>query len=150
MPSSDVYNPTLYLIQGKKLDKNNIAFGKIKFNKDVFKINTDAIEYEELKAYCADKQKREVLNGIVSTSANRFHLGSILEKITETIIPFVDDGNILTFSHEIQSKHFDEIEACGYKCIGRILPPYITRIQQRTSGHIFREGVLPIPENYFG
>ena len=32
---------------------------------------------------------------------------------------------------------------------GRLLPPYITRIQQKCSQYIVREGVMPIPCDLF-
>lgn len=35
------------------------------------------------------------------------------------------------------------------KRIGRVLPPYITRIQQKCSQHIIREGTMPIPREIF-
>lgn len=36
------------------------------------------------------------------------------------------------------------------KLIGRILPPYITQIQQSCANHIVREGIMPTPEAIFG
>ena len=35
------------------------------------------------------------------------------------------------------------------KRIGRVLPPYITRIQQKCSQYIVREGTMPIPREIF-
>ena len=33
------------------------------------------------------------------------------------------------------------------KRVGRLLPPYITRIQQKWAHYVVRTGVLPVPEN---
>lgn len=35
------------------------------------------------------------------------------------------------------------------KRIGSVLPPYITRIQQKCSQHIIREETMPIPREIF-
>ncbi len=43
-------------------------------------------------------------------------------------------------------KKFKELKD---KRIGRILPPYITRIQQKCSQYIVREGTMPIPKEIF-
>ena len=33
--------------------------------------------------------------------------------------------------------------------IGRLLPPYITKVQQNSSQYIVREGLMPVPEELY-
>jgi hypothetical protein len=75
-----------------------------------------------------------------------FRKGNFLERGDSVIIGCVAGGKILKFGLEIHIKHFDCVKELR---IGRVLPPYITRIQQKCAHNMIREGVLPIPESLF-
>jgi hypothetical protein len=47
---------------------------------------------------------------------------------------------------EIEIRSFSEMKD---KRIGRVLPPYITKIQQKTAANMVREGVPPLPKELF-
>ena len=53
---------------------------------------------------------------------------------------------MLQFDLDISVKKFSDVKD---KRIGRILPPYITRIQQKCAQNMVREGVMPVPEELF-
>ena len=58
----------------------------------------------------------------------------------------MDNGKIIKFRMDLVIRKFREIKD---KRIGRVLPPYITRIQQKCSQYIVREGTMPIPREIF-
>ena len=58
----------------------------------------------------------------------------------------MDNGKIIKFRMDLVIRKFREIKD---KRIGRVLPPYITRIDQKCSQYIVREGTMPIPREIF-
>ena len=72
--------------------------------------------------------------------------GTFIERADKVIVSCIAGEKAIQFSFELTVKKSSELEA---KRIGRILPPYITRIQQRCAQYAIREGVMPIPEELF-
>lgn len=76
-----------------------------------------------------------------------FNKGEFLEKNHHAIVPFIDDGKIIEFQftgfviRDVNSLKTDKISR-----IGRLLPPYITKIQQRYALYLQRQGLPRIPE----
>ncbi|MFA7446573.1 MAG: hypothetical protein WCY89_11550, partial [Flavobacteriaceae bacterium] len=69
--------------------------------------------------------------------------GNFDEKINQTFIPFIDDGKIIEILFkDIKTKKWNDIKD---KRIGRLLPPYITRIQQKYAFYLQRQGLPAIP-----
>lgn len=73
-----------------------------------------------------------------------FNKGQYLEKPFHSVLPFVDGGKILEFQ-------FKDLHILGWQDVkearvGRVLPPYITKIQQKYAMYQNREGLLRIPE----
>lgn len=147
----------LYLIKGKELrdkdivteDIHFISEGRLRFpNKDytleqIQKICLNAADeqngtIDELQRL--NKQFRKYRNLIF------FNRGELLEKKPEIVLACIDNGKIIKFDIDLIIKTFAEIKNMR---IGRVLPPYITRIQQKCSQHIVREGTLPIPREIF-
>ena len=75
------------------------------------------------------------------------HYGEFLEKKTEAIISCVAGEIAIKF--DLKSLQIEKFDEWKDKYIGRILPPYITRIQQKFGQFIVREGILPVPEDIF-
>jgi len=73
-----------------------------------------------------------------------FEKGGFIEKTNNTYIPFIVDGKIIEFFFkEIKIKKWNSIKSTR---IGRLLPPYITKVQQRYSSYLQRQGLPAIPE----
>ncbi len=82
--------------------------------------------------------------------------GSIIERKDSIIIPFVHNGKILKINlnkvfvfqwkQELQTKEGKEQRIFKKTRIGRILPPYITAIQQKLAFYLQRQGLPAIPE----
>lgn len=73
-----------------------------------------------------------------------FEKGNFIDKSNNTYIPFIIDGKIIEFFFkEIKIKRWNAIKD---KRIGRLLPPYITKVQQRYSFYLQRQGLPAIPE----
>ncbi|RLD59562.1 MAG: hypothetical protein DRJ01_11125 [Bacteroidetes bacterium] len=74
----------------------------------------------------------------------RFVNGAFIEKVNKIYLPFVIFGKIIEFTlNDIKIQKWNSIKADR---IGRILPPYITAIQQKYSFYLQRQGLPAIPE----
>jgi len=72
-----------------------------------------------------------------------FQKGNFIEKINSTYVLCIDDGKIIEFFlKDLKIKKWNEIKS---KRIGRLLPPYITKIQQKYSFYLQRQGLPGIP-----
>jgi hypothetical protein len=73
-----------------------------------------------------------------------FENNGFIEKSNKLYLPFIDEGKILEFTlNDITIKKWNDLKE---KRIGRILPPYITRIQQKYAFYLQRQGLPAIPE----
>lgn len=147
----------LYLIKGKALKDRDIVTEDIRFVSEgrlMFPNKTYTLE--EIQEMCKSAADQE--NGTTDElqQLNRqfrkyrnlvfFNQGELLEKKPEIVLACVAGGKIIKFEIELIIKPFAELKD---KRIGRVLPPYITRIQQKCSQHIVREGTMPIPREIF-
>lgn len=82
----------------------------------------------------------------INSNANEnivFNQGSFQEKINNCIVAFVD-GKILSFSlRKLTIEKWNDIKN---KRQGRLLPPFITKIQQKYSAYLQRQGLPSIPK----
>ena len=145
---SDGYNPLLYCIKGKKLKPKDIVSNNIKIDEDNMLVFATQKKYS-LKAICDGDEDREEINKEFEKYRNQtlFRKGTFLERADKVIVGCIAGEQAIQFDLNICVKHFNDIRD---SCIGRILPPYITRIQQKCSQYMVREGVLPIPKELFG
>ena len=83
--------------------------------------------------------------------------GTLIEKVSNAYIPFIDDCKIIEvlfrnmkiskWKDKLKDKNGEEIgEISKETRIGRVLPPYITKVQQRYSSYLQRPGLPAIPE----
>lgn len=70
--------------------------------------------------------------------------GEFIEKINHAIVPCIDNGKIIEFLfRDLKTKKWNSIKD---NRIGRLLPPYINRIQQRYALYLHREGLPRTPD----
>ncbi len=73
--------------------------------------------------------------------------GQFIEKVSNSIVAFLDEGKIIEFCfYDIKLKKWKELQQLR---IGRLLPPYINRIQQRYALYMHRQGLPRIPDTIF-
>lgn len=70
--------------------------------------------------------------------------GTISERDTETIIFGMMDGD--TFCFQFKMLHVEEWKKWKDRRVGRLLPPYLTRLQQRYAAYLQRPGLTKIPK----
>lgn len=105
----------------------------------------DIVRQRNVELYCLkgrviDENK---INSHEDTNIS-FEKGSFIEKINSSIVPFIDNGMIVEFCFkDIIIKKWNDLKE---KRIGRLLPPYITRVQQRYSFYLQRQGLPSIPK----
>jgi len=86
-----------------------------------------------------------------------FYKGNFIDKSNNTYIPFIDDGKIIEvlfrcmrifeWKEKLIDENDNEIDKIFKETrIGRLLPPYITKVQQRYSAYLQRQGLPAIPE----
>jgi len=147
----------LYLIKGKELRDKDIVTEDIRFvSEGELKLPNKSYTLAEIREICrsaADEENGSTdalqqLNNQFRKYRNLifFNRGELLEKKPEIILACVDNGKIIKFEIDLVIKTFGEIKN---QRIGRLLPPYITRIQQKCAQHIVRQGTMPIPEEIF-
>ena len=71
-------------------------------------------------------------------------IGNFEERVWENIVSMVDNGETIRFDfRKLCQKKYSDIKA---KRVGRLIHPYITRIQQRYALYLQRQGLPRIPE----
>lgn len=103
----------------------------IREKKDLYLLKGDVIDEAKINSELDDEIK--------------FYKGEFQEKINNCYVAFID-GKILCFSlRKLTIKKWSGQEGIkGCRC-GRLLPPFITRIQQKYSSYIQRQGLPSIP-----
>ena len=103
----------------------------IREKKDLYLLKGDVIDETKINSKSEDEIK--------------FSKGEFQEKINNCYVAFID-GKIICFSlRKLTIKKWSGKE--GIKCsrCGRLLPPFITKIQQKYSSYIQRQGLPSIP-----
>ena len=144
-------NPELYLIKGKELSDQDIVTEDIKLTSEKI-LHVSAKERYSLDQLCEICQNEEELmkvNDLLRDYRNVafFSNGNIIGKKSEVIIACVAGKKALKFRLDICK--IAKYNSIKNQLIGRILPPYITQIQQSCASHITREGVMPTPREIF-
>jgi len=94
-----------------------------------------------LKGCILDEKK---INSEDEDNKVSFRNGNFIEKINNTYISFINSGKIIEFLFkDLKIKKWNTVKD---KRIGRLLPPYITKVQQRYSSYLQRQGLPAIPE----
>lgn len=100
----------------------------------------DLVRGHNVDLYCI---KGRVLK--IEKDTTTFQDGQYIEKVSQAIVPFIDGGLIIEFFFkDLIIKKWNAMKGLR---IGRVLPPYITRIQQRYSLYSQRQGLPRIPNN---
>lgn len=121
--------------------------GDIYFIEDKYYLNIrpdcDIIrERKEMYLICGKSIDETLINSDVQ-NAIRFDSGEFIEKKNSCYVAFVQD-HILEFSfRKLTIKKWTEIKSMR---IGKLLPPYITKIQQKYSAYLQRQGLPSIPQ----
>ena len=143
-------NPELYLIKGKELSDDDITTGNIEItNERELRINYDKrYSLEQIGDICGNDEQLKELNGLLKKhkSGAFFSSGDIIGKKSEIIITCIAGKKAIKFRLDLSVKKYGDVKKDR---IGRILPPYITRIQQCCSQYIIREGIMPTPKELF-
>ncbi len=126
---------------------------------DIFKI--DSIYYinirpdcdivrkgNSVKLYCLKgcAIKEQYINAKKKSNKIIFEKGTFIEKIYNVYVSFVDDGKIIEFKYNDNNLMQYEWNDLKDKRIGRLLPPYITRLQQKYAFYLQRQGLHAIPD----
>ncbi|ASS37708.1 hypothetical protein [Mogibacterium pumilum] len=147
---SGEYNPKLYCIKGKKLRSKDIVTDDIRMTTEETLIfdKCKSFSLDEMCEICKDNDELKKFNKNFTKYRNGifFRKGTFLERNDKVILGCVAGKQALQFNLDISIKEFNDVKD---KRIGRILPPYITRIQQKCAQNMVREGVMPVPEGLF-
>ena len=102
-------------------------------------ISRDGKERDNIELYCIRGTKMRPAE--IEKSYERGHFN---ERVSESIVFSVCGGKTIKFRFEdLQQKKYSEIKG---NRVGRLIHPYITRIQQRYALYLQRQGLPRIPE----
>lgn len=144
-------NPVLYLIKGKELTDEDVVTEDIKLTseKNLHFSTGSCFSLERLGEICQNEEELISINNRFRAYRNAafFSNGNIIGKKSEIIITCVAEKKALKFRLDIHKTiKYNQMKD---KLIGRVLPPYITQIQQSCANHITREGIMPTPKEIF-
>lgn len=143
-------NPELYCIVGKKLKSKDIISEDIRLTTEkelVFSANKH-FSLEQLCEICQNEEALTEFNRHFSKHRNSifFRKGALLERDDKIVIGCVAGEQAIQFDMNLQVLKFSDWK---HKRIGKVLPPYITKIQQKCAVNMIREGVMPLPKELF-
>ena len=144
-------NPILYIIIGKAISLDKVSrTGNIKLSKNgTITINRKHYSLEEIKNY-SEKDIDVFNSNIEEFNKNLFFLnGDLLDKKTEITIPCVAGEQLIKFDFKTFKTCEKEKLDNNAVLIGRIMPPYITKIQKCFFNYAIREGLMSTPEELF-
>lgn len=144
------YNPAMYCIRGKKLRNQDIISEDIRLSTEeelVFGA-TKRFSLDQMREFCKDTEKLVEFNRNFSKHRNSifFRKGTILERDDKVIVGCIAGEQAIQFEMDLEVFRFNDMKG---KRIGRVLSPYITKIQQKCAAHMVREGVTPLPKELF-
>jgi len=114
----------------------------------------DIVRPKNPELYCLECR---IISDESINSEKLFNRGSFAEKVNNAYIPFINNGEIIKVCFrnmkifKWKEKLKDENDKETGKVfketrIGRLLPPYITKVQQRYSFYLQRQGLPAIPK----
>lgn len=140
----------LYCICGKKLRNKDIIAEDIYLNdkKELVFSADKHFPLEQLNELSQNKSELDIFNKNFSSHRNKifFRKGTILERDDKVIIGCIAGEQAIQFNMDLEVLDFDEWKA---NRIGRVLSPYITKIQQKCAVNMVREGIPPLPKELF-
>ena len=143
-----IYNPELYFIKGVAESTNkNIIKDIISINQEGSLIigNKPPVSIKQIIEEGYEKYNADIFKCI--NDKHCFYYGTLLERKDMVLLPYIKENKVFKFNiNEIEIRKFKQIKD---KRIGRIVPPYLTRIQQKTANYITRQGLMPIPEEIY-
>lgn len=142
--------PEIYCIKGKKLKSQDIISEDIRLTTErelVFSAKKH-FSLEQMGEICQDTNKLDEFNRNFSKHRNSifFRKGTILERDDKVIIGCIAGEQAIQFNMDLVVFKFNEMKD---KRIGRVLAPYITKVQQKCAVNMVREGVTPLPKELF-
>lgn len=142
--------PLLYCIRGEKLKSKDIISEDIHLTteKELVFSAKKHFSLDQMCEICQDVGKLEEFNRNFSKHRNSifFRKGTILERDDKVIIGCVAGEQAIQFKMDLEILKFSEWKK---KRIGRVLAPYITKIQQKCAVNMVREGITPLPKELF-
>ena len=97
-------------------------------------------ESGEIRLYCIEGKKMRERD-----LEQQYEAGHFAEKVWEHVIFSVHEGRSVRF--DFRRLRIEEFRSLREKRIGRLLHPYLTRIQQRFGLYLQRQGLPRIPED---
>lgn len=141
-------DPDMICIKGHELTSGEMLIEPIRLINTGDLIIDPKHKYKIIDALKDDKKIIEI-NDQFEKSRNKMFISThndIRESISQAVVPCICRGKIIVFN--LSPFKFKYSELKDFRD-GRLLPPYITRVQQKFSHYIVREGVMPVPAAVF-
>lgn len=141
-------NPKLICIAGHEMSSDEINVEPIRLTSEGHLIIDKKNTFNVVSDYKHNDKLIEI-NDLLEKNRDKIYVTSnndIIERGNSVVVPCIHDGKTLVFTLQPEIIEFSKLKN---KRVGRLLTPYITRIQQKFSQHIVREGVMPVPVEIF-
>lgn len=146
--------PVLYVIKGTPFELSSISNRqriKLKYKEDgnAIRIHKDNYQIKLLEEY--NQKETKEFNDKMETMENAtfFSQGELISKKKEAFVSCIDNQYVVRFDfNTFETKEKEDLEKKATR-IGRLIPPYITKIQQECAAYIVREGIMPLPRSLF-
>ena len=147
-------DPVLYLIPGKEMDISLVSrpFSlslKKRKKENCLMVNKTPFPLSDL-IQADEKAKNEFHKHIQSMNKQFvFQGGEIIEKKKEAIVACIANTHLMRFDFDgFEATKKSDLEEKAIR-IGRLMPPYISKIQSRFASYMVREGLMALPSELF-
>ena len=140
-----------HFIPKEKLPDNNVRAGdifKVSENKYLINIRADCDciprkgkSIDDIKLYCVEgkSMRDEKVRKLYSKERGNFE-----EKVWQSIVPMICGGKVIEFDLRTNVREeYSKVKMCR---VGRLIHPYITKVQQRYAFYFQRQGLPRIPK----
>ena len=145
-------DPELLLIRGKEIKLENVSrpvFVEMTAGSNGNSLMINGTNYNcKALADCSEQYIGEFNESFKKINESFiYNKGEVLENKTYSIIPCVAGKTLLQFRYrDFKVVKQSKMEASSER-IGRIIAPYITKIQKNYTSYLIREGLMAVPES---
>ncbi len=138
-------------IPKEKLPDNNVRAGDIfkeEGNKYLINIRADCDciprtgkDIDDIELYCVEG--KSMSKKAIGKSYNK-NFENFEEKVWQSIVPMICGGKVIEF--DLRTNVIEEYSKVKDRRVGRLIHPYITKVQQRYAFYFQRQGLPRIPK----
>lgn len=135
-------DPVVAVVTGSEVsvpDNNKIELSR---DKPLLSVYGQSFELKEGEIDNINTSIEELIKNLPLVNSG----GDLIRRNNETIIPCIAGKKAIAFQHRVMMFKYSDIRPYF---IGRLLAPYVTKVQQGAANHLIRAALEPIPRGAF-